>query len=149
VELRGSRDRPRYGGTFDDSLDLELHPIVGEVRVSVDANYGDEDEVRHSRLASRLQEALGPFYVYLARLARTRSAVNYCIDAFRGLIESLSRQQVSPDRAGASGSAERPNVASGVAQAVRDPPPERTRPARHEYLRCVHFKTTPGPRHTQ
>jgi hypothetical protein len=52
VELGGPEDVPRHLGVLDNPLGLQLHPVVRKVRVAVDADDGDEQDVRDARPAA-------------------------------------------------------------------------------------------------
>jgi hypothetical protein len=136
--VHGTGDR----GPLHDSLCVELRAEVGIVRVPVDTDDGDVDDVRYTGPGRLLKKMLRPADLRLPHLAEgIRGAVDYRVDAVHSLFEALSRQQVPPDRTDAPAPAQHPYVAAGGTQAVHHLPSEQARSARYEDLRPVHLTT--------
>lgn len=91
MELGSPERGPRQPRTLDDPLGVELVPEVRIVRVAIDADDGDEDDVRGARTCRLLQQAPGSFHIHLARLAEgARCAVDYRADALEGFLKAPS-----------------------------------------------------------
>ena len=109
------------------------------MRVALDADDGDVDEVGDAGMRCGPDQALRPPYFDLAGPAKgVRGAVHYRVDAPDSLVETRTSLEVSPDRARLPTPAQHPNFAACGAQAVHDPAPERAPSSREQHLRCAH-----------
>src|SRR5215212_1284748 len=139
VELGGPEDGPRHLGVLDNPLGLQLHPVVGKVRVAVDADDGDKQDVRDARPLCRLEQAPGSIHVHLARSAEgARGAVDYRANSLDCFLESFSGAQISTYRSGMPVPAHHPHVLPSRTQPVDYPAHERAGPARYKDLVRVH-----------